>query len=192
MDSVNDNGSSFALTAHSNGEPGKLYTPIAIMNIDKVIVVEANAMWDTGAEVCLISRRLAECLQLEMAPGPIARGLTGSAETSVCYVYVSLVANGGVITVKCMVVDDHIGGLDYSMIIGMNLIRRGSLAITGGEYGITLSFTMPATDTIDFMVVANHLPGAVVPLSDGREELKIYTGINAVKIMRRALPDNKN
>lgn len=191
MNQVNDNGTSFALTARSSGEPSKLYTPITIMNLNRVIAAEANAMWDTGAEVCIISRRLAEALQFEMAPGPSARGLTGCAETSVCYAYVSFVAGGGVVTVKCAVVDDHVGGVDYSVIIGLNLIRRGSLAVTGGDSGITLSFTMPATDIIDFTASPEAIPSSIVPLSRGGECLKIYTGLDAVKIMNRAVPADK-
>lgn len=184
----NDNYSCFALTAHSSGEPSKLYTPITLMNLKSVIAAEAHAMWDTGAEVCIISRRLAEALQLEMAPGPSARGLTGSANTSVCYAYVSLVAGGGIVTVKCAVVDGHVGGIDYSVILGLNLIRRGSLAITGGDSGITLSFTMPATDIIDFTTTMEAIPTSNVPLSKGGECLKIYTGLDAIKIMNRAVP----
>ncbi len=190
MDCENNN-SSFALTAHSSGEPPKLYTPITLMNIDKVIAVEANAMWDTGAEVCIISRRLAEALQLEMAPGPSARRLPGYADTSACYAYVSFVAGGGIVTVKCAVVDGHVGGVDYSVSIGLNLIRLGSLAITGGDSGITLSFTMPATDPLGFTTSPGITPVANMPLSEGPEQLKIYTGIKAVEIMNRAIPADK-
>ena len=191
MDLTNNNHSCFALTAHSSGEPSKLYTPITIMNIKSVIAAEAHAMWDTGAEVCIISRRLADALQLEMAPGTSARGLTGSADTSACYAYVSVVAGGGIVTVKCAVVVCHVGGVDYSVILGLNLIRRGTLAITGGDSGITLSFTMPATDVIDFTASPDAIPASIVPLSRGGERLKIYTGLDAVKIMNRAVPLDK-
>lgn len=191
MEFENDNSSCFALTAHSSGEPSKLYTPITLMNLKSVIAAEAHAMWDTGAEVCIISRRLADVLQLEMAPGPSARGLTGSADTSACYAYVSFVAGGGIVTVKCAVVDGHVGGVDYSVILGLNLIRRGSLAITGGDFGITLSFTMPASDVIDFTDSTEAIPASIVPLSRGGESLKIYTGIDAVKIMKLAVPADK-
>ena len=186
---TNDNHSCFALTAHSSGEPSKLYTPITLMNLKSVIAAEAHAMWDTGAEVCIISRRLANALQLETAPGPSARGLTGSADTSACYAYVSFVAGGGVVTVKCAVVDHHVGGVDYSVILGLNLIRRGSLAITGGDSGITLSFTMPASSVVDFTSIDAHKPGAVVNLSNGPEEIKIYSGFEALKYMNRYIPD---
>ena len=188
MDSFNDNQATFAITAYSHGEPAKLYTPITIMNIEKVIAAEAHAMWDTGAEVCVISRRLADALQLEMAPGSDARGLTESAETSVCYAYISLVSGGGIVTVKCAVVDSHIGGVDYSIIIGLNLIRRGSLALSGGTNGITLSFAMPATNIIDFTTASEHIPTSVVSLSNGQEKIKLYTGLDALKIMNRAVP----
>lgn len=158
MEPENSNWCSFAITACSPGEPTKLYTPIAIMNLEKMIVAKVHAMWDTGAEVCVISRSLAEVLQLKMVPGPSARGLTGSADTSVCYAYVSFVAGGGIVTVKCAVVDGHIGGVDYSVILGLNLIRHGTLAITGGDSGITLSFTMPPTDAIDFTSCHENMP----------------------------------
>ena len=188
MDHENDNNSFFALTARSTGEPSKLYTPIVIMNLEKLIAAEAHAMWDTGAEVCVISKKLADALQLDVAAGPAAYGLTGYAETSVCYAYVSLVAGGGIVTVKCAVVDGHVGGVDYSVILGLNLIRRGALAITGGNAGITLSFKMPASDVIDFTSNAGTMPVSVEPLSNGGENLTLYTGIDAVKIMNNAVP----
>lgn len=188
MDLENDNNSFFALTARSTGEPSKLYTPLVILNLEKVIAAEAHAMWDTGAEVCVISKKLADALQFDVAPGPAACGLTGYAETSVCYAYVSFVAGGGIVTVKCAVVDGLVGGVDYSIILGLNLIRRGTLAITGGNAGITLSFKMPATDVIDFTANAGTMPVSVVPLSNGGENLTLYTGIEAVKIMNNAVP----
>ncbi len=189
VDNKNTNDSSFSLTAHSPGEPSKLYTPVTIMNLEKVIAAEAHAMWDTGAEVCIISRRLADALQLEMAPGPSARGLTGSADTSACYAYVSFVAGGGIITVKCAVIDGNVGGVDYSVILGLNLIRRGALAITGGDSGITLSFTLPASAVVDFTTIDAHKPGDIVKLSNGPEEIKIFSGFEAIKIINRAIPD---
>lgn len=191
MNVVNDNNAFFALTAHAFGEPAKLYTPVTIMNIEKVIAAEANAMWDTGAEVCVISKRLAELLQLDVVPGPSARGLTGSAETSLCYTYVSFVAGGGIVTVKCAVVDECVGGLDYSVILGLNLIRRGSLAISGGDTGITLSFRMPASDAVDFTFSAESMPVSSVSLSAGRECVKLYAGADAVRLMCRAIPLEK-
>lgn len=187
MDDVFDNNACFALTAHASGEPSKLYTPVTIMNLEKVIVVQANAMWDTGAEICVMSKRLADALQLEVAPGPSARGLTGAAATSLCYAYVSFVASGGIVTAKCAVVDDYVGGFDYSVIIGLNLIRRGSLAVSGGDTGITLSFRMPASEVIDF-ADSSDAPSSILPLSDGRERLKIYSGIDALRLMNRATP----
>lgn len=191
MDLENDNNSFFALTARSTGEPSKLYTPLVILNLEKVIAAEAHAMWNTGAEVCVISKKLADALQFDVAPGPAACGLTGYAETSVCYAYVSFVAGGGIVTVKCAVVDGLVGGVDYSIILGLNLIRRGTLAITGGNAGITLSFKMPATDVIDFTASPDAIPASIVPLSRGGERLKIYTGLDAVKIMNRAVPLDK-
>ncbi len=188
---TNDNHSCFALTAHSSGEPSKLYTPITLMNLKGVIAAEAHAMWDTGAEVCIISKQLADALQLETAPGPSARGLTGSADSLACFAYVSFVAGGGIVTVKCAVVDSYVGGVDYSVILGLNLIRRGTLAITGGDSGITLSFTMPATDIIDFTASPVAIPASIVPLSHGGERLKIYSGLDAVKIMNRAVPADR-
>lgn len=191
MDRENNTDTFFALTASATGEPSKLYTPIVIMNIDRVIAAEAHAMWDTGAEVCVISKKLADALQLDVAPGPSAYGLTGVADASACYAYVSFVAGGGIVTVKCAVVDGHVGGVDYSIILGLNLIRRGTLAITGGNAGITLSFKMPATDVIDFTADAGTMPVSVMTLSGGRENLKLYTGRDAVKIMNSAIPDCK-
>lgn len=188
MDHENENNSFFALTARSTGEPSKLYTPIVIMNLEKIIAAEAHAMWDTGAEVCIISQKLADALHLDMAPGPMACGLTGTAETSACYAYVSFVAGGGIVTVKCAVVNGPVGGLDYSVILGLNLIRRGTLAISGGDAGLTLSFKMPATDVIDFTSGAGSMPVSVVPLSCGGEKLAIHTGLEALKIMNKASP----
>ncbi len=52
----------FSITARAFGHPRKLYTPVTVINLEAaggIAAATVNGMWDTGAEVCLISRDLA-------------------------------------------------------------------------------------------------------------------------------------
>lgn len=178
----------FAITAHCLGHPRKLFTPITILNLGPTGLPKAakvNAMWDTGAETCLMTLALANKLGYTFDRIIPAHGLTGSANTPIGYVYVSLVGGGEVISVMTAIINETSPDRDYSFIIGLDLIRRGTLAITSTAIDTTLSFVVPASQTIDFLKLSN-IPTdrqRYLPLSTGHENADVIVGDDALALL---------
>ena len=87
----------FAITATALGHPGKLYTPITVVNISdggELVAATVNAMWDTGADVCLISRRLAEALLIDFTKTIPAEGVMDRDKVAIGITRVALLSNG--------------------------------------------------------------------------------------------------
>lgn len=181
----------FAITARTTGHPRKLVTPLTIANIrasgrEKIVAARINAMWDTGAEVCLISRNLAACLGLDFKPDINAKGLTGDCLAPIGYAYVSIIANGDLVETLTAVVDQTSPSGEYSFIIGLDFIRHGSLAISYSPLDVTLSFVIPSPEPIDFAALADidsRFKG-YIELSSGKEEpFKMLYGAEALDLI---------
>lgn len=181
---------SFAITARSDSRPAMLFTPVIILSPQNFRVAKANALWDTGASVCSISKDLADFLGLKYTPGPPLNRLGGIIEATYGYTYVSLVAGGGAISVICAVVE-NINGLGcYSFIIGLNLISLGQLSISRAGEGLVLSFRIPGGEPTDYAGMApEDMARAEVPLSKGSERVETCEGIEAYKLMLESMSD---
>lgn len=181
----------FALTARCQGFPRKLYTPILVLNLDSdtPCAARVNAMWDTGAEYCVMSTRLARMLGLDYKHEVACAALTGSSQSKVGRGVISLVSGGGVIDAHVCVVDNPVGGGEYSFIIGMEVIRMGALAISHTETETILSFAAPAPYIVDFTspAVDDRRPMASVPLSYGLEKIQIFKDKDLVPILASLL-----
>lgn len=74
----------FSITARTLGHPRKLFTPITVVNLDppgELAAVTINAMWDTGAEFCLISRDIVARLNLNFKKSVDAVGIGGAVNS---------------------------------------------------------------------------------------------------------------
>lgn len=167
----------FAITARTSGRPRKLVTPLTVANLHapgraKIVAARVNAMWDTGAEVCLISRNLAACLGLDFKPAVDAKGLTGTCVAPIGYAYVSIVANGDLVETLTAIVDETSPSGEYSFIIGLDFIRHGTLAISYSPLDVSLSFVIPSPAPIDFAALADidSQCKGYIPLGPGKEE----------------------
>lgn len=179
----------FAVTARTPGFPRKLYTPLMVANLRAPAVAYVNAMWDTGADCCYMTPSLAKhlCVDFEvMAP---AEGLTGRDEMKVGDAYISLIAGGGIETVAVAVASSDFGHGDFSFIIGMDFIRKGSLAITHVDFQTMLSFRIPSSRPIDFTSDLDFdAAKGTLPLSQGKEDLIWYSKKAAIKELSHYLP----
>lgn len=181
----------FAITARTLGHPRKLYTPITVMNLEGRVAAKVNAMWDTGAEYCIMSESLAQNLHINFKKEVGAAGLTGNARAEVGYAYVALVSRGGIIPVITAVVADHVGGADYSFIVGLNLISLGSLSISHFCIDTVLSFKIPSGNHIDYVAEADgETPRQYLPLSNGKEDIRLYYDNDALSLMSDAVPNS--
>lgn len=180
----------FAITARATGHPRKLFTPLTVANLrpsggDGIVATKVNAMWDTGAEVCLMSEFLARSLKVQFDKNCPGVGIAGSASVPIGYAYVSLLANGDLVEVLTGIVEETSTTGDYSFIIGLNLISKGSLAISSTNLGTTLSFTIPSPEPIDFTHIAdidNCYKGSL-PLSKRMEDQPVVCGAEALELI---------
>ena len=179
----------FAITATALGHPRKLHTPLTVVNItngNELIAARFNAMWDTGAEICIMSRELADRLCIDYkAPLP-GQGLFGEGVAMAGIAYVALVSNGDIVDTYAAVVDSVSPTGEYSFIIGMDFIRKGTLAISSSKVDTTLSFTIPSPEPIDFTKLREIAEGskAYLPLSSEREDIRPVFGRNALELLR--------
>lgn len=174
----------FAITAKATGRPRKLYTPILLVNfgIEPFRAAYVNAMWDTGAEVCIMTRELASRLGFSYEKEIESKGLTGSAQAHYGYASVSLISNGEVIDTMAAIVQGF-EQIEYSFILGLDFIRKGTLAISSKGLETVLSFTIPTRQHIDFVqsIEDTDVSKKYIPLSSGYEDKRVYHGADALE-----------
>ncbi|WP_289862294.1 aspartyl protease family protein [uncultured Duncaniella sp.] len=178
----------FAITATTLGHPDKLYTPITVVNISKgneLVAATVNGMWDTGADICLMSRRLAEALLIDFDKTIPAAGILGDDKVKIGMTRVALLSNGETIDTYVAIVDSVSPTNKYSFVIGMDFIRKGALAISSTSLTTTLSFTIPSPDPIDFTSLYDLVEGKTknLPLSVGDDEIRPVFGTSVMDLI---------
>lgn len=179
----------FAVTAYTTGHPRKLFTPITVVNPDApgaatILATTVNAMWDTGAEVCLMSQRLADRLEFEFKKEIDSDTFGGKIKTLIGYTCVTLVSNGGLVNTITAVVAETSPTREYDFIIGLNFIKKGTLAITSTDLDTTLSFIIPSPDPIDFAKITDidSHSKKYLPLSEPLKQQRIREGAEALEL----------
>lgn len=183
----------FAITATALGHPRKLYTPITVVNItgdNELVAATVNAMWDTGADLCLMSRKLAEALHVDFKETIPANGLLGGDNVGVGMTRVALLSNGETIDTYAAIVESVSSTDKYSFIIGMDFISKGALAICSDSMSTTLSFTIPSPKPIDFTSLYEMAEGKtkLLPLSKGTDDIRPVFGTAALDLI---IPSSK-
>lgn len=181
----------FSITARAFGHPRKLYTPVTVVNLEAdscIAAATVNGMWDTGAEVCLISRDLAARLGCRFSRAITAAGIGGEVSAPTGFVYLSLLANGQLVDTIASVVDQTSPTDEYSFIFGMDFIRKGALAISSTAIDTTLSFTIPSPEPIDF-TRRSDVDASLLPLSESRETAATLYGPDALALLFRDNPE---
>lgn len=179
----------FAITAKTLGFPRVLYTKILVVNLtsaDKIAAAYVNAMWDTGAQCCLMNRDLASRLGFVFKPQIPSRGITGEEMASYGTAYIAIASNGGLMHTTAAVVD-KLPCPDYSFIIGLDFIRNGTLAISYTDFETTLSFTAPPIKPID-LLDSPETDGrlkAYINLSGDVEDKRVYRGMEVINLIKK-------
>jgi len=110
-----------------------------------VPTTEYNAIWDTGATGSSItSRVVAEC---GLKPTGMCRLRTASGETDACTYFVSLYLPNKVCIPQIRVTEAVLRNAD--VLIGMDVIALGDLAISNHQGKTSMSFRMPSVECID-------------------------------------------
>ena len=104
-----------------------------------------QAAWDTGAEITMISRRVADLLHLIPITKTTIMGVGGDEEVEVYRIHIGLPNN--------FLYEDLIvccGDIDnYDVLIGMDLISQSDFFITNIAGNTRFCFQMPALGTIE-------------------------------------------
>lgn len=132
-----------------------------------------KAIWDTGASCSAITKKAADILRLIPVSKTIVNTANGSIERNVYYVNIHLPNRVTIQYLKVTECSDLIG--DFDMLVGMDVITIGDLAITNHSGQTTMSFRTPSIKKIDFVKQANDL----------NNKNKIKRKISAVDLRRR-------
>ena len=106
-----------------------------------------RSLWDTGASVSLISARVAKVLGLVSIGKSGVSGYNEGIDVKDTYfVHVGLPTGDIVTNIMAMEFDSD----EYDVVIGMDVIGRGDLAVTNPDDKTTFSFRIPSEVEIDF------------------------------------------
>lgn len=109
-------------------------------------VLIKEAMWDTGADVCVISKRIADELGVNATGQMSVDGVHGEDIADVCYIHVKLPTNDYIMNVETIIR----ARTDYDFVIGMNVIAHGDIAISTAEDKTVFSVRIPSEGHIRF------------------------------------------
>ena len=138
-----------SFTGSWNGLVRSLKTPVDIESaVNPAAKINIEAIWDTGAERSLITKKVADRLNLK----PISKGLmsTPSDEdvpSNIYFVNIFLPNTAKIVGIHAF--EGSLKGCD--MLIGMDVISLGDFAVTNNNKQTTFSFRIPSMTVIDFV-----------------------------------------
>lgn len=125
-----------------------VYAPVDLSwcrDVRRVKVV--RSLWDTGASVTLISARVAKVLGLTSIGKSGVSGYNEGIDVKDTYcVHVGLPTGDIVTNIMAMEFESD----EYDVVIGMDVIGKGDLAVTNQNGKTTFSFRIPSEEEIDF------------------------------------------
>lgn len=125
---------------------------------------KTSALWDTGATRSVITKKTAADLGL-ISTGTTRVNHAGGTSDHQTYVVNFFLPNSvgmtGVVVTEC---DDAAGS--FGVIIGMDIICAGDLAITNHDGKTTMTFRVPAFEEIDFVHQGDRMVFAGVGRND--------------------------
>ena len=125
-----------------------VYAPTDLSNGGQVKRVKIQrSLWDTGASVSLISARVAKVLGLESIGKSGVSGYNEGIDVKDTYlIHIGLPTRDIVTDIMAMEFDSD----EYDVVIGMDVICNGDLAITNQDDKTTFSFRIPSEAEIVF------------------------------------------
>ena len=105
-----------------------------------------KVMWDTGADVCVISKKAIKQLELKPVDTAWVEGLHGEQEDNEYIVHVKLPTGDLVANVQATEAHSE----EYDFVIGTNIINFGDFAFSNAGNRSVFSFRIPAQTHIRF------------------------------------------
>lgn len=109
---------------------------------------KVNAVWDTGVTRTIVSEDLAKKLQLKKVADTRMNTASGEVKTKKYFVDIKL--PNGCIVKNIIVSSGNFSTEDVDVLIGMDIITLGDMAISNLEGKTVFTFRMPPGDVIDF------------------------------------------
>lgn len=128
----------------------RLLTDVVIVSEDKSVTVKAQ--WDTGATRSCISHDVVRELSL-ISIGRV-NVLTPSGEGVLNTYCIDVILPNSVRVDDIIVSDSEIGRQDIGMLIGMDIISHGDMAVSNAGGKTVFTFRAPPRDAIDFVAAA--------------------------------------
>jgi hypothetical protein len=136
--------------------PAYVEAPSALAYVGTIKPIKVNAIWDTGATDSVITRQIVELLALVPTGRTIVRGVNSEMEVFTYFVNIGLPNRIMIENVKVTECELNSPGID--ILIGMNIIQLGDLAITNGKGYTVFSFAMPSfVNPVDLLDKANAI-----------------------------------
>lgn len=125
-----------------------VYAPVDLtVGEDIKRVKVARSLWDTGASVSLISARVAKVLGLTSIGKSGVSGYNEGVDVKDTFcVHIGLPTGDIVTNIMAMEFDSD----EYDVVIGMDIICKGDLAVTNKDDKTTFSFRIPSSEEIVF------------------------------------------
>lgn len=112
--------------------------------------VSAVALVDSGASISCVSKSIASKIGLESSRWGKVQSVNLIAPTKIYYTDIAIPGN---ITFRNMRVAEFVGGGNFDVLIGMDIITKGDLALSSANKETWLSFRVPSAQKhIDFTV----------------------------------------
>lgn len=125
-----------------------VYVPADLASGEPVKRVKVGrSLWDTGASVSLISARVAKVLGLQSIGKSGVSGYNEGVDVKDTYLVHIGLPTGDIVT-NIMAMEFHSD--EYDVVIGMDVICKGDLAVTNKDNKTTFSFRIPSEAEIDF------------------------------------------
>ncbi|MBO6572122.1 MAG: SEC-C domain-containing protein [Balneola sp.] len=150
-----------SFTLKGNGILNKLITKLGVCKAhdpnsgkEHPVFKEYTGLWDTGASGTVISKKVAEELNLKPVGKNKVYHADGNSVKNVYLINLVLPNNVGFKLVK--VTEGDLNGFD--VLIGMNVINKGDFSITNVGGKTTFSFRIPSIEEIDYNVQPKKTP----------------------------------
>ena len=138
----------FAFTTSYNGRTNRLINEAVIVYGQEQMHTK-NAQWDTGATNTCISKTVSDRLGLVPVSNTLMQTPSGQRVANVFVVDIVLRNN---VTVKdIQVIESDIGQQGIDVLIGMDIITLGDLAVSNVNGQTKFSFRVPSCEEIDFV-----------------------------------------
>ena len=151
MPDLNQRINSKALSRVYGGISRVVSTPAKISYSGKNFLNELIAIWDTGANLTVISERIAA--EFGLVPVGAEEVSTANGKTTVNVYLLDVILPMGVVFPSMKVIDAK---MECDMLIGMDIMTQGDFAITNHNGKTVMTYRKPSRETINWVEDARN------------------------------------